>query len=152
MANECVDDNVKAAQNRILCKLDLEKAYEHVNWNFLDYMMGWMGFGRKWRHWMMMCIRSVSFLVLLNGSSEGYFSSTRGLRQGDPNFPYLFIKVTKGLFKMITRATDGFIKGFTEGREGMPISHLQFVDNTLIFCEADIRKVDFFRCFEAVSG
>lgn len=69
-----------------MCKLDLEKASDHVNWNFLDYMMGRKGFGRKWRNWMKMCVRYISFSILVNGSYEGFFSSSR-----DKVIPLLYI-------------------------------------------------------------
>lgn len=55
------------------CKLDLEKAYDHVSWDFLEYMLDGMGFGRKWWSWMKACFRSVSLLILVNGLLEGYF-------------------------------------------------------------------------------
>lgn len=72
-------------------------------------MMGKMGFGRKWNNWMNICVRSISFLILVNVSSKGYFSSSRGLRQGDPFSPYLFIMITEAFYRMIQRASGGFI-------------------------------------------
>ena len=73
-----------------MCQLDIEKAYDHVNWNFLLYVMKRMGFGDRWRRWVHQCISSASFAVLVNGSPIGFCSASRGLRQGDPLSPLLF--------------------------------------------------------------
>lgn len=64
----------------VLCKLDIEKAYDHVDWSFLLSVMGMMGFGEKWLRWMQWCISTSSFSILVNGTSSGFFQSSRGLR------------------------------------------------------------------------
>lgn len=86
IANECLDDWLKWSRNWILVKLELEKAYDHVNWMFLDYMLGRSGFVSRWRNWVYVSIGSVVFSVLVNGVMEGFFRSSCSLRQGDP-FP-----------------------------------------------------------------
>ncbi|NAW49846.1 hypothetical protein FGF92_24795, partial [Salmonella sp. gx-f5] len=74
----------KDRSSGILCKLDMEKAYNHVNWNFLLYLLDMCGFGERWRSWISWCISTTRFFILINGSLEGFFASSRGLRQGDP--------------------------------------------------------------------
>ena len=60
VANECLDSKLKDGQPGVICKLDVEKAYDHVNWNFLMYMLEWCGFRAKWRNWMYFCISTFS--------------------------------------------------------------------------------------------
>lgn len=61
----------------------MEKVYDHVCWNFVDYMLGRMGFGSKWRKWIRKCISSTSFAVIVNGGPSTFFKASRGLCQGD---------------------------------------------------------------------
>ncbi|RVW95977.1 hypothetical protein CK203_027617 [Vitis vinifera] len=67
-ANEAIDSPLKGDEAGVLCKLDLEKAYDHINWDFLLIVMQKMGFGEKWAGWIRWCISTASFLVLINGS------------------------------------------------------------------------------------
>ena len=73
----------------ILCKLDIEKAYDNVNWSFLFLLFERMGFGAKWISWIQWCIGIFSFSILINGTPSSFFQSSRGLRQEDPLFPYI---------------------------------------------------------------
>lgn len=139
IANECVDEVIKKGDTVILCKLDLEKAYDHINRNFLDYILGRLGFGQKWKGRMKACVRSVTFSVLINGVSKGFFKSSRGLRQGDTLSPFLFIVVMEAMSRMIRKAENGFLSGFVVRTEGLAISHLQYADDNMIFCGANIR-------------
>ncbi|RVW59604.1 Transposon TX1 uncharacterized 149 kDa protein [Vitis vinifera] len=80
IANEAIDSMLKGDEAGVLCKLDLEKAYDHINWDFLMLVMQKMGFGEKWAGWIRWCISTASFSVLINGSPAGFFQSTQGLR------------------------------------------------------------------------
>ncbi|RVW99798.1 putative mitochondrial protein [Vitis vinifera] len=119
-----------------------------------------MGFGLKWMGWMWRCISTAKFSVLVNGVLTGFFSSTKGLRQGDPLSPYLFVMGMEVLRVLIRRAVQG---GFLSarrirGRRGtkMNISHLFFADDTIIFCEAKKEHLTHLSWtlfwFEAASG
>ena len=77
----------------MLCKLDVEKAYDHVNWSFLIYMLEQCGFLEKWRKWTLFCISMVKFSVLIKGAPCGFFENYRGLRQGGPLSLLLFVIV-----------------------------------------------------------
>ena len=143
-----------------MCKLNIEKAYDHVDWSFLLAVLGKMGFGERWCSWIKWCLSTVRFLVLVNGSPTGFFQSSRGLRQGDPLSPYLFVVVMEAFSCLPKRAVAG---GFLTpcmvwGRrgEGVQISHLLFADDTLIFCEAKEDQLThlcwLLMWFEALSG
>ncbi|RVW39954.1 putative mitochondrial protein [Vitis vinifera] len=99
-----------------------------------------MDFGSKWVGWMWSCISSAKFSVMVNGVPAGFFPSSKGLRQGDPLSPYLFVMGMEVLDVLIRRAVEGgFLSGcnIRGGSESpLHISHLFFADNTIIFCEA----------------
>ena len=76
MWNRCgiVSDSIlRKKENGLLCKLDLEKAYDHVNWDFLLQILERMGFRSKWIRWVNWCISTTYLLVLFNGSPTGFF-------------------------------------------------------------------------------
>ena len=112
IANEVVDYWFKRKEKGLICKLDIEKAYDSINWNFLMKVMRKMGFGDRWMEWIGWCISTASFSIMVNGVPAGYFPNSRGLRQGDPLSPYLFVLGMEVLSAMLRRAVDG---GFTSG-------------------------------------
>ena len=81
------DNRVKSWVPGVICKLDVEKAYDHVNWEPLLDLLNRMGFGVKWCKWIHTYISTIQFSVLINGSLADFFGSLRGLRQGDA-IPY----------------------------------------------------------------
>ena len=93
-----------------------------------------MGFGVEWISWIQWCIGIVSFSVLINGTPSGFFQSSRGLRQGDPLSPYLFVIVMEALSCLLKRAKEGgFLPRWQlsgRGRAGVEITHLLFADDT----------------------
>lgn len=143
-----------------MCKLDIEKAYDHVNWEYLFSILKQMGFGVRWLKWMSFCIKTVRFFVLVNGESVGFFPSERGLRQGDPLSPFLFIIAMEGLNGMVrTTMQKKWLKGFQLGNiqgVNVEICHLLYADDTVIFCDPEAGQVSFIRMilliFEVISG
>ncbi|RVW71995.1 putative mitochondrial protein [Vitis vinifera] len=119
-----------------------------------------MGFGSRWMEWIWWCISTAKFSVMINGVPAGFFSNSKGLRQGDPLSPYLFVLGMEVLSNLIRRAVDGgFLSGcriWGRGEEEMIVSHLLFADDTIIFCEARKEQLSalswILAWFEASSG
>ncbi|WKA06598.1 hypothetical protein VitviT2T_024493 [Vitis vinifera] len=159
VANEAINSRKRSAGVGLVCKLDIEKAYDHVNWKFLLSVLEKMGFGPKWRSWIFFCISIVRMAVLVNDTPTKFFSTCRGLRQGDPLSPYLFVLIMEALSSLISKADEkGFIRGFRVMRrngEGASVSHLLFTDDTILFCEDNRNQLVFWKwvviCFEVVS-
>ena len=86
--------------------LDMSKAYDRVEWVFLEKIIKKLGFDDKWIAFISTCIRSVSFSVMVNGEPHGLFHPNRGLRQGDPLSPYLFLLCAEGLHSLIKQVEN----------------------------------------------
>jgi hypothetical protein len=118
-------------------------------------MLRRFGLGRTWCSWIEHCISSVRFSILVNSSSNGIFSSSKGLRQGNLLSPLLFVFVMEALSKMISTAVHGgLFEGFKVGNTSF--SHLLFSNDTLIFCNAMPSQLHYlwsvFLLFKAASG
>ncbi|XP_057756015.1 uncharacterized protein LOC130975212 [Arachis stenosperma] len=118
-----------------IIKLDFQKAYDRVKWSFVDIVLEKMGFGRRWMAWVMEFMTTSSMSVLINGSPSEPFKMERGLRQGDPLSSFLFVLVVDILHRMIGEAVrNGRISPLLVGRDSVELSHLQFADDTILFC------------------
>nr|XP_027060751.1 uncharacterized protein LOC113687311 [Coffea arabica] len=119
-------------------KLDMSKAYDRVEWSFLDAMMAKLGFHYKWRNWIMECLRTVTYSFSINGEVKEYVTPGRDIRQGDPLSPYLFLLCSEGFSNLLRRAAESKkISGMIICRRGPSITHLFFADDSLIFCKAN---------------
>lgn len=119
-------------------KLHLEKAYDFLDWNYIKAVLSKFGFCGTWINLIMECITSVSFSVLVNGKPEGNFKPLRGIRQGDPLSPYIFILCMEPLirtFNVASQRTKHHI-GLLSSPHGLRISNLMFADDCLIFGKA----------------
>ena len=122
-------------------KLDMSKTYDRVEWSFLKQLMLQMSFHEKWVDLLMMCITLVSYSLLINGEPTGKIVPSRGIRQGDPISPYLFLLCSEGLHALIERAArNGLIRDISLCRNGPRLTHLFFADNSLLFCKASIQE------------
>ena len=160
IANEFIDSRTKLGKPGIICKLDIEKAYDHVNWDFLIYVMRRMGFGDKWIIWISHCIFSASYAMVINGSPSQFFSAFRGLWHGDLISPLLFSLVMEVFTRMLkSAAMASLIAGFSIGRLNATtpnVFRLLFADDTIIFCDDVCEQIvnlhGILIWFETVSG
>ncbi|GKV27386.1 hypothetical protein SLEP1_g36559 [Rubroshorea leprosula] len=155
--NEVVDEVKRKKQESFIFKADFEKAYDCVDWDFLDWMMDRMGFGVKWRKWIRECLSTARISILINGSPTSEFSVSKGLRQGDPLSPFLFLLVGEGLCGLVKKAeSEGLLKGLGIGRGDMELSLLQFADDTVFMgkaCAGNLKVVKaILHWFELISG
>ncbi|XP_026378108.1 uncharacterized protein LOC113272494 [Papaver somniferum] len=116
-----------------------------------------MGFGFTWRNWICSCISHAHFSVLVNGVPGANFRSSRGLRLGDPLYPFLFTIVMEGFCRMIAKAEEnGRLSGFKVTLVGPVVSHLLFADDTLLFSADKAQSLltirEILTCFELVAG
>jgi hypothetical protein len=141
----------------VALKLDISKAYDRMSWEYLRAVLIRMGFSDKWVHWMVMCVELVDYSVLVNGEKVGHVILGRGLRQGDPISPYLFILCAKGLSSLISRAeATGDLTGIAICRGTPRVTHLLFADDCFLFFKACDRQAQTMKnilsLYEAASG
>ena len=119
IANECFDGRQKSGVPMVLCKLDVQKTYDHVNWDFLIYKLDCCGFLEKWRRWVSFCISTVKFSIVI---------------------------VMDVFSKRLDKAVKGdLMSGVRVGPMGnsFQVTHLLFVDNTLVLCDAGLGQILF---------
>lgn len=118
-------------------KLDMSKAYDRVEWEFLHEVMKRMNFSEDWIGRVMKCVSSVSYSILVNGSPQEYFKPSRGLRQGDPLSPYLFLLCAEGFSALLKREESLLnLAGFQINKHCQSLTHLFFANDSLIFLKA----------------
>ncbi|KAL9453611.1 hypothetical protein AB3S75_009258 [Citrus x aurantiifolia] len=119
-------------------KLDISKAYDRLEWNLLEHTMESLDFSKGWINLIMRCVSSVSFSVVLNGAVSRVIQPQRGLRQGYPLSPYLFIMCTKVFSSLLLQAEQQrLIHGLSFGKD-LKISHLLFIDDSVVFTRASV--------------
>ena len=116
-----------------------------------------MGFCEQWIGLIMVCVKTVTYSILVNGELKGLIHPSRGLRQGDPLSLFLFLLCTEGLHGLIKNAASkGDINGFSLCRKGPKLTHLFFVDDSLLFCKANSTEcskvMDLLSVYKDISG
>ncbi|CAM8999011.1 unnamed protein product [Rhodiola kirilowii] len=119
-----------------MLKLDISKAYDSVDWEFLKQAMEIFGFHVRFIDWIMACVSFVKFSVLVNGGLEGYFGSRRGLRQGDPMSPYLFTVVMEVLSRLLDNLKRSGSFSYHPKCGRTRLNHLMFADDVIILSKA----------------
>ncbi|KAM1191401.1 hypothetical protein PS2_011695 [Malus domestica] len=119
-------------------KLDMAKTYDRVEWSFLLAMMGALGFPPKYCQRIEECITTVTYSVLINGASTGFIQTQRGLRQGNPMSPFLFLIYAEGFSALVRlREERGALQGVRVVPSGLSVSHLFFANDVVVFCQAE---------------
>ncbi len=148
---------MKGRRGFMIVKVDLEKAYDRLRWDFFEDTLRTLGLPPKLKDTIMDCITSVSMQVLWNGENTEQFAPSRGIRQGCPLSPYIFVLCISRLSHLIYEAVGlGHWKPIQIGRNGPPLSHLMFADDILLFAEASLDQLrvimDIMNRFCLVSG
>ncbi|GJW43033.1 RNA-directed DNA polymerase, eukaryota, reverse transcriptase zinc-binding domain protein [Tanacetum coccineum] len=140
----------------MIFKADFEKAFDSVRWDYLDGVLNNFGFGVKWRGWIQACLSSAMGSILVNGSPSSEFKFHKGLKQGDPLSPFLFILVMESLHISFNNILNsGLYKGIRID-ESLTLSHLFYADDAVFIGKWDkanvITIVNMLKCFYLASG
>ena len=134
----------KRSSPRCLLKVDFKKAFDSVQWDFLESLLCQLGFPAHFVLLVMQCISSASYSVAVNGDIHGFFPGKSGVRQGDPLSPYIFICCMEYFSRMLSLASqqDGFSYHPKCAAQG--ITHLAFADDVLLLSRGDLSSVSCF--------
>ncbi|XP_048502717.1 uncharacterized protein LOC125498533 [Beta vulgaris subsp. vulgaris] len=146
----------KGCRPSCLIKMDMRKAYDTIEWNFVREMMTSLNFPQKFIDWVMTCVTSTSCSLMINGNLLGFFHPKRGLRQGDPISPLLFVICMEYMSRIIkfVGMKNGF--KFHHRCNSLQLNHLVFADDVLLFCKGEFVStymiLQGFKLFSDTSG
>ncbi|GJZ84117.1 RNA-directed DNA polymerase, eukaryota [Tanacetum coccineum] len=154
--NEVVQWCKAKKKQAMIFKVDFEKAYDSVRWDYLDEVLKKFGFGERWCSWIQGCLKSSRGSVIVNGSPTKEFQFYKGLKQGDPLSPFLFILVMESLHISFERVVDaGMFKGISLG-SSLHLSHLFYADDAVFVGQWSNSNIDnivhVLQCFHQASG
>ena len=137
----CMHKHNSSTTRFMTLKLDMSKPFDRVEWTFLEDLMTKIGFSEKFITLSMICVKTVTYSILVNGEPKGFIQPSRGIRQGDPLSPFLFLLCTEGLNGLIKHVEmNGDIHGFSLCRSGPKLTHLLFADDSLLFCRVTVEE------------
>jgi hypothetical protein len=156
-AHEIIHEVVRSGQKGLVLKLEYEKSYDRVDWQFLEELLQSRGFLGRWATWVMNLVNGRSIAVKINDDTSTYFQPGKGLRQGDPLSPLLFNLVVDVFTRMLMKAADiGYITGLMSALHPAGVVSLQYADDTLQFLEHGYDSTTHLKwlmtCFEKLSG
>jgi len=156
VAHETIDNIKKEKKSGVFVKVDFEKTYDSMDWGFLVYMMVKLGFNNRWIKWGKTCLESATGSVLVNGSPTDEFRPIRGLRQGDPLAPFLFLIVAERLTGLVRKTSNKkLMEGVQVGTREIQIDILQLTNDMLFFCHPSYDNMlvikAILRCFKLIS-
>ncbi|XP_056688091.1 uncharacterized protein [Spinacia oleracea] len=139
-----------------LMKIDLQKAYDTVDWNFLQEMLEQLGFPEHFVHLVMECVTTPMFSLMINGTMHGFFKSQRGLRQGDPMSPLLFVICMEYLSRVLHSMSLLPLFQYHPRCKAVKLTHLCFADDLILCCKGDFASIylllQAFKLFSDTSG
>ncbi|CAH2936087.1 MAG: hypothetical protein CPSOU_6785 [uncultured Paraburkholderia sp.] len=133
--------NRKRISPRCLIKVDFRKAYDSVDWQFLRQVLIGMRFPELFVTWTMECVTTASYSIRVNGDSYGFFPGRKGLRQGDPISPYLFVLCMEYFTRLMKRYTADHPFNYHPRCGNLKITHLSYADDLMIFTRGDAPSV-----------
>ncbi|GJV59390.1 RNA-directed DNA polymerase, eukaryota, partial [Tanacetum coccineum] len=143
-------------QQAMFFKVDFAKAYDSIRWDYLDDVLNAFGFGSRWRSWIQGSLNSGKASVLVNGSPTSEFQFHRGLKQGDPLAPFLFILIMESLHLSFNRAVEAGIFTGLRIDDALTISHLFYADDAIFIGEWSKENLkgilNILNCFSLLSG
>ncbi|VFQ73955.1 unnamed protein product [Cuscuta campestris] len=135
----------KVRGGNVMIKLDMAKAFDKISWNYLQAILQAFGFNEQSISLLLQNLRATYMSVLVNGKPNGFFKIKRGVKQGDPLSPLLFIIGSEGFARSLNHAINsGYISPYKVGKNRV-VSHLAFVDDLIIFLKGDLGNILRFR-------
>ncbi|CAH9145483.1 unnamed protein product [Cuscuta epithymum] len=131
----------KRASPRCMIKVDLRKAYDTISWDFLAAMLTHLGFPGRFIHWIMECVTTPSYSISINGVLHGHFEGKRGLRQGDPMSPLLFVLCLEYFSRLLNIRTKNPMFKHHPLCGSLNISHVAYADDLMLFSRGDTTSI-----------
>ncbi|XP_033129481.1 uncharacterized protein LOC117126159 [Brassica rapa] len=125
--------NTRNITARGMLKVDLRKAFDSVRWDFILASLRALEIPQSYINLISQCLTTASFSVSVNGSTGGFFKSSRGIRQGDPLSPYLFVLAMECFSRLLLSRYEAGSIGYHPRTESLKISHLMFADDVMVF-------------------
>lgn len=155
--NHYIKRRTQGKQGVAALKLDISKAYDRLEWIYIESMLTKFGFNQVWIERLMVCIKYVTYSFVRNGQVFGNVRPQRGIRQGDPISPYVYILCVEGLSSILRRQEEvGLIHGVSIARGAPQISHLLFADDCYMFFRASKTEAHMLKAvlsrYEKLSG
>uniref|UniRef100_A0A803QS55 Reverse transcriptase domain-containing protein n=1 Tax=Cannabis sativa TaxID=3483 RepID=A0A803QS55_CANSA len=146
----------KSISSRCIMKIDLSKAYDTVDWCFVDDILKALRFPSKFISWILSCLQGASYSLLLNGRIQGSFKGEKGLRQGDPMSPLLFVLIMEYLSRLLIQSSKMKGFGFHPLCKSLGLVNLCFADDLILFCKGNDKSIQIvkeaFQRFSEATG
>ena len=135
-----------------MLKIDLQKAYDSVEWPFLEQVMEGLGFPDLFTQWVMKCVKTVNYTIVVNGQNTQRFDAAKGLRQGDPMSPFLFTIAMEYLSRLLKGLKEEKNFKYHPKCAKLDVTHLCFADDLLLFSRGDLNSIkELHKCFTEFS-